>query len=40
MSSDEENTKTKHTIKPEKKEPKLDSSKWPLLLKVIILLDN
>jgi hypothetical protein len=36
MSSEEDNTqvKSKHTIKPEKKEPKLDSSSWPLLLKV------
>lgn len=38
MSSDDEQTNkvSKHSIKPENKTVKLDTSNWPLLLKVLL----
>lgn len=32
--SDEDRTQDKHVIKPDNKKAKLDTSNWPLLLKV------
>lgn len=39
-SSEEDQQNTKHSIKPENKTAKLDTSNWPLLLKVYFFLNS